>query len=73
MIVPKEIDSNLPTDTQNPKLYERAVNFLGAVAVLAVIASAVLTGMDKNAEGLITLGAGVAGYIGGMLLPRKGA
>lgn len=65
-----------PDNTQQPRMYERAVYILGAVALCVVLGVTVLVGLERDSsEALIALvaigGAAVNGLVQ-LLTPKKG-
>lgn len=71
-ILPKGLDSDAPTDTQHPLMYERAVYLLGSVALLCVVTAGVLIGLGHEVDaGLVAIGASAVGGLVSLLAPRK--
>lgn len=68
----ESVVTDVPDDTQNPRLYERTVLLLGIVAVLAVLGLIGLAVIGKDiSEGLVAIGASAVGGLVTLLAPRQ--
>lgn len=64
--------TQVPDNTQHPRLYERTVLLLGIVAVLAVLGLIGLAVIGKDiSEGLVAIGASAVGGLVTLLAPRQ--
>ena len=74
-ITPREIVSTIPDDLQHPRLYEYTTWILGAVALACIVCIALLTGLDKQIDavvtGLVAIAASAVGGLVNLLMPRK--
>ena len=67
----ESVVSDVPTDVENPVLYERTVLILGIVSVLAVLGLVTLAVLDKTiSDGLVAIGASAVGGLVTLLAPR---
>lgn len=74
-VTSREVVSEPPTDLQHPRLYEYTTWILGAIALACIVAIAILTGLNKSVEGVITglvaIAASAVGGLVNLLMPRK--
>lgn len=72
---PRDVVSGIPTDAEHPRLYEYTTLILGAIALACVVAIAVLTGLSKEVDavvtGLVAIAASAVGGLVNLLMPRK--
>lgn len=65
------VESEPPTDAQNPELYNRVVLALGVVSVLVVLGLIFLSATGKGiSDGLVAIGAAAVGGLVTLLAPR---